>query len=84
MEHPDKLVTLGTHNSGWRQTQQQMQQKTKKISNMDPTKKPEVNTDAREGQTFPVFHKILVKAWRKSTQIWQDWSSSTLHIDPIA
>jgi hypothetical protein len=40
MDNPETLATLGTQDTGQRQTKQKnRKQKTKKLSNTDPTKK---------------------------------------------
>jgi len=39
MDNPEKLATLGKQDTRWRQTKQKnTPQKTKKMSNMEPTK----------------------------------------------
>jgi hypothetical protein len=56
MDNPEKMTTLGTQDTGWRQVKQNKTQRTKQMSNIDPHQQPGVNPGIHEGQAAPASY----------------------------
>jgi uncharacterized protein YoxC len=60
MGNPETLETLDTQVTGIKNKAKNATQKSKKMSNTDPTGKPGFNPCAHAGKPVPAFHKTPV------------------------